>query len=74
MNTIKNIQNYILNWCETATITPTCNGGIQVNVEDEQELPAIISAVANALYEYQLEDVRIATNQAQKEIYISLCD
>lgn len=70
MDTIKMIQNAILNFCDGVTITPWNNGGIQVNVDDAQNIAGVIATVADVMYDYGCNDVQITTNQAKYEVYI----
>lgn len=74
MDTISNIQNAILNFCEDAKIVPWNNGGIQVTVEDAANIPGVLSTVAQVLYDYDCNDVQITTNQARFEVYIDEID
>ena len=74
MDTIECINNAILNFCEDATVTSCCNGGILVTVEDPANIPGVIATVADQLYEWDLDDVQITTNQAKGEVYIDPID
>lgn len=74
MDTIELIQNAILNFCEDAKIIPCNNGGIQVTVEDSANIPGIISTVADVMYEHNINDVQIITNQNKYEVYIDEID
>ena len=74
MDTIEMVQNAILNFCEDAKIIPWNNGGIQVNVEDPTNIPGVIATVADVMYDYNLDDIQITTNQARCEVYIDICD
>lgn len=74
MDTIQSIQNAILNTCEYAKIVPCNNGGIQVKVEDSASIPGVISTIADVMYDYDLNDVQITTNQARCEVYVDEID
>ena len=71
---ITNIQNAILNQVEGADIIPWNNGGIQVNVEDSQDIAAILCIAGEMMGEYGGEDIQITTNQKEFEVYIDLCE
>ena len=74
MDTIEMIQDAILNFCEDAKIVPFNNGGIQVNVEDPTNIPGVIATVADVMYDRNIDDIQITTNQVRCEVYIDICD
>lgn len=71
---LTNIQNAILNQVEGANIIPWNNGGIQVNVEDSQDIAAILCIAGEMMGEYGGEDIQITTNQKEFEVYIDICE
>lgn len=73
-NILTNIQNAILNQVEGADIVPCCNGGIQVNVEDSQDIAAILCIAGEMMGEYGGEDIQITTNQKEFEVYIDILE
>ena len=74
MGTIEMIQDTILTFCENTKIIPCDNGGIQVSVEDPDDIPGVLSAIADVMFDYSLDDVQITTNQDKCEVYITEID
>lgn len=71
---LDNIQNAVLNQLEDATVIPWNNGGIQVNVEDSQDIAAILCIAGEIMGEYGGEDIQITTNQKNFEVFIDICE
>lgn len=71
---ITSIQNAVLNQLEGATVIPCNNGGIQVNVEDSQDIAAILCIAGEIMGDYGGEDIQITTNQKEFEVYIDPCE
>lgn len=67
---MKEIIKYLKNYLEGVEIVPWNNGGIQVNVEDPTDIPAVLTTVADAMSDYDLDDIQITTNLSKCEVYI----
>lgn len=46
------------------------NGDLEVRVEDEDEIGAVLAAVAEAYYDYDLGDVQITTSRDKLKVWI----
>lgn len=74
MDTIEMIQNALTNFIEGIQIIPCCDGGIEVEVEDTADIPAVLSTVADVMYDHGCDDVTIVTRQPKYKVYINVLD
>lgn len=69
---LDNLTAVLQNDLAEASIIPNCNGGIQINVQDEEEMAEVVAQLATIMFEYGFEDIQLATNKARKEVYIDI--
>lgn len=55
-------------------IIPFNNGGIEVRVGEPDEVPGVLATVAEAMFNYNLEDLQITTDQYNCKVYIDEID
>ena len=63
---IERLKSFI----EGVEILPCNNGGIEVRVQDCADVPAVLSTVADAMYEDDADDVQITTDTANFKVFI----
>lgn len=71
---MNNIIAFIRNAVETATILPACQGAVEVHVQDVEEVAMVLKCIADAIYEYDTEDIQITLNQKKGIVYIDPID
>ena len=73
MNNLVNMLKCVIDGVE---ILPCNNGGIEVRLDPEGEagVPAVLATVADAMQDYDLEDVQITTDQYNNKVYIDIVE
>lgn len=69
---LDNLTAALQNDLAEASIIPCNNGGIQINVQDEEEMAEVVAHLAAIMYEYGFEDIQLTTNKARKEVYVDI--
>ena len=62
------------NFIEGIEILPFNNGGIEVRLQDSDDVAAVLATVADAMHDWDVEDVQITTDQAGYKVYIDEVD
>ena len=69
---LDNLTAALQNDLAEVSIIPNCTGGIQINVQDEEEMAEVVAHLATMMFEYGFEDIQLTTNKARKEINIDI--
>lgn len=68
------IINYIQDMVEGVEILPCNNGGVQIVLEDVYNIPGVISAIADAIYNWGIEDIQITINSDLNSVFLDECE
>jgi len=68
------IINYIQDMVEGVEILPCNNGGVQLVLEDVDNIPGVISTIADAMNYWGIEDIQITINSDLSSVFLDECE
>ena len=68
------IINSIKDMVEGVEILPCNNGGAQVVLEDVDNIPGVISIIADAMDYWGIEDIQITINSSLSSVFLDECE
>lgn len=68
------VINYIRDMVEGVKILPCNNGGVQIILEDAGNIPAVLSAISDAMGDWGIVDIQITINKGQYSVFLDECE